>query len=309
MSILVVGSVALDSVKTPFGEKRDILGGSATYFSYSASFFTDVNLVAVVGSDFPKEHLELLKSRNINLEGLKTVEGQTFRWSGSYEYDMNEAKTLSTCLNVFEMFKPEIPGSYKNIEYVFLANIDPDLQMNVLSQIKKPKLIAADSMNLWVKIKKQSLLKLLSKIDIFIINDGEARLLTEQPSLIKAGKIILDYGPKYVVIKKGEHGSLLFSRKGSIRTKGGFFSAPAYPLEEVFDPTGAGDTFAGGFFGYLAKLNLQKPTEHDLRKAVIYGSVMASFNVEDFSLERMKRLHPAEIETRYKQFKKITHFR
>jgi len=301
MSILVVGSVALDSVKTPFGEKKDILGGSATYFSYSASFFTDVNLVAVVGSDFPKEHLELLRKRNINLDGLKTVEGKTFRWCGSYEYDMNEAKTLSTCLNVFETFKPEIPESYKNIKYVFLANIDPDLQMDVLSQIKKPKLIAADSMNLWVKIKKQSLLKLLSKIDILIINDGEARLLTEQSSLIKAGRIILDYGLKYVVIKKGEHGSLLFS-------KGGFFSAPAYPLEDVFDPTGAGDTFAGGFFGYLTKLN-KKPTEHDLRKAVIYGSVMASFNVEDFSLERMKRLHPAEIEARYKKFKEITHFK
>ncbi|MFH0947592.1 MAG: PfkB family carbohydrate kinase [Elusimicrobiota bacterium] len=320
MSILVVGSVALDSIKTPSGEKKDILGGSATYFSYSASFFAPpggINLVAVVGSDFPKEHIELLKSRNINLEGLKMVEGQTFRWSGSYEHDMNEAKTLSTCLNVFETFKPEIPESYKNSEFIFLANIDPDLQMDVLSQIKKPKLIAADSMNLWVKIKKPSLLKLLSKIDILVINDGEARLLTEQSSLIKAGRIILDYGLKYVVIKKGGHGSLLFSQKGSIQTKDGFFSAPAYPIEEVFDPTGAGDTFAGGFFGYLAnsrhsgsaKLNLQDPTENDLRKAVIYGSVMASFNVEDFSLERMKRLQPAEIETRYKKFKEITHFR
>jgi len=300
MSILVVGSVALDSIKTPFGEKTDILGGSATYFSYSASFFTDVNLVAVVGNDFPKEHVKLLESRNINVEGLKTVKGQTFRWSGFYEYDMNEAKTLATCLNVFETFKPDIPESYKNIEYVFLANIDPDLQMDVLSQMKKPKLIAADSMNLWIKIKKQSLIKLLSKIDILIINDGEARLFTEQPSLIKAGKIILDYGLKYVVIKKGEHGSLLFC-------KNGFFSAPAYPLEEVFDPTGAGDTFAGGFFGYLAKIN-KNPTEDDLRKAVIQGSVMASFNVEDFSLERLKKLTDSEIETRYKKFKEITHF-
>ncbi|MEW6556560.1 MAG: PfkB family carbohydrate kinase [Elusimicrobiota bacterium] len=301
MSILVVGSVALDSVKTPFGKKRDILGGSATYFSYSASFFTDVRIVAVVGSDFPEEYLELFKKRNINLDGLQITDGKTFRWSGFYEYDMNEAKTVSTCLNVFETFKPEIPDSYKNTDYVFLANIDPDLQMDVLSQIKKPKFVAADSMNLWIKLKKQSLLNLLSKIDIFVINDGEARLLTEQPSLIKAGRIILDYGPKYVVIKKGEHGSLLFSKQN-------FFSAPAYPLEEVFDPTGAGDTFAGGFFGWLAKLN-KKPTEYDLRCAVIYGSVMASFNVEDFSLERMKRLKPAEIQSRYKKFKQITHFR
>ncbi|OGS46666.1 MAG: sugar kinase [Elusimicrobia bacterium RIFOXYD2_FULL_34_15] len=301
MSILVVGSVALDSIKTPLGEKTDILGGSATYFSYSASFFTKVNLVAVVGNDFPKEHIKLLESRKINTEGLQTVKGNTFRWSGCYENDMNEAKTLSTCLNVFETFKPEIPESYKNIEYVFLANIDPDLQMEVLSQMKKPKLIAADSMNLWIKIKKPSLTKLLSKIDILIINDGEARLFTEQPSLIKAGKIILDYGLKYVVIKKGEHGSLLFS-------KDGFFAAPAYPLEEVFDPTGAGDTFAGGFFGYLAKLN-KKPTDNDLRRAVVHGSVMASFNVEDFSLERLKTLTSKEIETRYKKFKDITNFK
>ncbi|MFH1540456.1 MAG: PfkB family carbohydrate kinase [Elusimicrobiota bacterium] len=304
MSILVVGSIALDSIKTPFGEKKDILGGSATYFSYSASFFIPqggINLVAVVGSDFPKEYIKLLKKRKINLEGLKIVEGQTFRWSGSYEHDMNEAKTHSTCLNVFETFKPKIPNSYKNSEFVFLANIDPDLQLDILSQIKKPKLVACDSMNLWIKIKKPSLLKLLSKIDILLINSGEAQLITRQPSLIKAGRIILNYGPKYVVIKKGEHGSLLFS-------KDKFFSAPAYPVEEVFDPTGAGDTFAGGFFGYLAKLNLWKPTESDLRKAIIYGSVMASFNVEDFSLERIKQLQSAKIETRYKKFKKITHF-
>ncbi|MDD5687314.1 MAG: PfkB family carbohydrate kinase [Elusimicrobia bacterium] len=301
MSILVVGSVALDSVKTPFGERKEILGGSATYFSYSASFFTKVNLVAVVGNDFQKEHIELLKSRNINVEGLKVVEGQTFRWCGFYEYDMNEAKTLSTCLNVFETFKPEIPESYKDSKFIFLANIDPDLQMEVLSQIKKPKLIAADSMNLWIKIKKPSLIKLLSKIDILIINDAEARLLTEQSSLIKAGRIILNYGLKYVVIKKGEHGSLLLS-------KDNFFSAPAYPIEEVLDPTGAGDTFAGGFFGYLAKLD-KKPTEDDMKKAVIYGSVMASFNVEDFSLERLKKLTNREITARYKKFKEITRFK
>ncbi|MBN1384964.1 MAG: sugar kinase [Elusimicrobia bacterium] len=303
MSILVVGSVALDSVKTPFGEKSDILGGSATYFSYSASFFMPpgkINLVAVVGNDFPEEHLELLKSKKINLKGLQILEGQTFRWSGCYEGDMNEAKTLTTCLNVFETFKPEIPDSYRNTEYVFLANIDPDLQMDVLSQIKKPKLVAADSMNLWIKIKKQSFIKLLSKIDILVINDGEARIFTEQSSLIKAGKIILDRGPKYIVIKKGEHGSLLFSKKG-------VFSAPAYPLEKISDPTGAGDTFAGGFFGYLAKLN-KTPNESNLRKAIIYGSVMASFNVEDFSLERMKRLTYKEIRNRYKKFKEITSF-
>ncbi|MFA5032232.1 MAG: PfkB family carbohydrate kinase [bacterium] len=302
MSILVVGSVALDTIKTPFGKRKDILGGSATYFSYSASFFTGVKLVAVVGDDFPKKHISLLKSRGINLDGLKVIKnGKTFRWSGSYKYDMNEATTHSTDLNVFETFKPQIPESYKNSEYVLLANIDPDLQLNVLSQVKKPKLIAADSMNLWINTKKSSLMKLLKKIDIFIINEGEARLFTGQPSLIKAGRMILGYGPKHVVVKKGEHGCLLFS-------KNGFFSAPAYPLENIFDPTGAGDTFAGGFIGYLAKLN-KTHTEYDLRKAVVYGSVMASFNVESFSLERLKKLTDKEIQARYKQFKEITHIK
>ncbi|MDD2891199.1 MAG: PfkB family carbohydrate kinase [bacterium] len=302
MSILVVGSVALDTIETPFGKRKDILGGSATYFSYSASFFTGVKLVAVVGDDFPKKHISLLKSRGINLDGLKVIKnGKTFRWSGSYKYDMNEATTHSTDLNVFETFKPQIPESYKNSEYVLLANIDPDLQLNVLSQVKKPKLIAADSMNLWINTKKSSLMKLLKKIDIFIINEGEARLFTGQPSLIKAGRMILGYGPKHVVVKKGEHGCLLFS-------KNGFFSAPAYPLENIFDPTGAGDTFAGGFIGYLAKLN-KTHTEHDLRKAVVYGSVMASFNVESFSLERLKKLTDKEIQARYKQFKEFTHIK
>ncbi|MDD5529831.1 MAG: PfkB family carbohydrate kinase [bacterium] len=302
MSILVIGSVALDTIETPFGKRKDILGGSATYFSYSASFFTGVNLVAVIGDDFPKKHIGLLKSRGINLDGLKVIKnGKTFRWSGSYKYDMNEATTHSTDLNVFETFNPQIPERYKNSEYVLLANIDPDLQLNVLSQVKKPKLIAADSMNLWINTKKPSLMKLLKKIDIFIINEGEARLFTKQPSLIKAGRMILGYGPKHVVVKKGEHGCLLFS-------KNGFFSAPAYPIEDIFDPTGAGDTFAGGFIGYLAKLN-KTHTEHDLRKAIVYGSVMASFNVESFSLERLKKLTDKEIQARYKQFKEFTHIK
>lgn len=299
MSILVVGSVALDTVKTPFGERQDALGGSATYFSYSASFFSPVRLVGVVGSDFPKEHIELLKGRQIDLAGLEVGNGHTFRWKGKYEFDLNEAHTLDTQLNVFQTFRPKIPDSYKKTPYVFLANIDPDLQIQVLSQVDKPKLIACDTMNLWIKTKKPSLLKLLSKVDIIVLNDGEARMLAEVPSLVKAAREISSFGPKYVVIKKGEHGSLLYSQ-------GNFFMVPAFPLEEVFDPTGAGDTFAGGFMGYIAKAG--KVDEPTLRQAMVYGSVMASFNVEEFSLDRLVTLSHQEIESRYKKFQELCRF-
>jgi sugar/nucleoside kinase (ribokinase family) len=299
MSILVVGSVAFDSVETPFGKEDNILGGSATYFSTSASFFTDVNLVAVVGDDFPQEHVDFLASRNIDLRGLARIKGNTFRWKGKYGYDLNEAQTLETHLNVFADFKPRIPMEYSATDYLFLANIDPDLQMEVLNQVPTPKVVACDTMNFWISSKPESLKRVLERVDIFIINEGEARQLSGQANLVKAAKCILSMGVKTLIIKRGEYGVLMFSGSST-------FAAPAYPLEEVFDPTGAGDTFAGGFMGYLA--NTGDSSEEGIRKAIIFGSVMASFNVEDFSLNRLKRLDYREIEGRYRGFKEMTHF-
>ncbi|HOW27727.1 MAG TPA: PfkB family carbohydrate kinase [Elusimicrobiota bacterium] len=298
MSVVVVGSVALDSIRTPFGECTDALGGSATYFSYSASFFTSVKLVGVVGKDFPKEHVELLKRKKVDLAGLQIVDGETFRWSGFYEYDMNEAKTLATHLNVFERFRPILPEDYKTSDCVFLANIDPDLQLDVLNQVRKPKLIAADTMNLWISTKKERIIHLCKHVHILILNDGEARQLTGHNNVIKAGRTILSWGPRYVVVKKGSHGALLF-------TKDKLYSVPAYPLENVFDPTGAGDTFAGGFVGYL---NREKNALNDkvLHHALFYGTAMASFNVEKFSLERLKTVSKAEIEKRMKELHNMT---
>jgi len=299
MSILVVGSVAFDSVKTPFGEAKEILGGSASYFSISASFFSPVNLVAVVGNDFPQEHLDLFQKFAVDTRGLQRVAGKTFRWTGEYGFALNEAKTLDTQLNVFESFKPEIPAGYRNCEYVFLGNIDPVLQRQVLAQVSKPKFVACDTMNYWISSKPEELKKTLAQVDILIINDGEARMLTGQPNITKAAKTICSWGPRILVVKKGEYGVAMY-------TGGSIFGAPAFPLEEVFDPTGAGDTFAGGFVGYLAKSG--RLDDETLRKAVIYGSVMASFNVEDFSLNRMKRLKHSEIQERFRQFKDLTHF-
>lgn len=302
MNILVVGSVALDTVKTPFGKVHEALGGSATYFSYAASFFAPVRLVGVVGEDFPQEHRALLKQRGVHLDGLEVAPGRTFRWQGHYEYDLNEAHTLATELNVFETFQPKIPPAYQTSEFVFLANINPELQLNVLAQVKQPRLIACDTMNLWIKTKREPLLALLKQVHILILNDGEARQLTQQSSLIRAGKLLLQWGPQVVVIKKGEHGVLLF-------TPDDFFAAPAFPLEEVSDPTGAGDCFAGGFFGALARDQHEQPLARTaLRQAVIFGNVMASFNVERFSLERLTSLTLDEIYTRYRQFSDITHF-
>jgi sugar/nucleoside kinase (ribokinase family) len=299
MSILVVGSVAMDTVETPFGKRERALGGSATFFSFSASFFDSVNLVAVVGKDFPKKYLDIIKSRPIDTAGLKVLEGKTFHWSGSYNYDMSQATTHTTCLNVFEQFKPDIPEEYRKIKYVFLANIDPDLQMSVLKQIEKPKLVACDTMNFWIAGKRDALLKLIRNVDVIILNEGEARQLTEQPNLVRAGKLIREWGPGRVVIKKGEHGALLF---GDDR----IFSAPAYPMESIVDPTGAGDTFAGGFVGHLAREG--KTDWKTMCQAVIYGSVMASFNVEDFSLDRMRTLTEKEISYRYREFVSLSHF-
>ena len=299
MSILVVGSVAFDSVETPFGRGENVLGGSATYFSTSASFFTDVNLVAVVGEDFPQEHVDFLTSRNIDLKGLSREAGKTFHWQGKYGYDLNEAQTLATHLNVFETFKPRIPADYCASDYLFLANIDPELQMEVLSQVKRPRIIACDTMNFWISSKPEALKRVIEKVDIFIINEGEARQLSGEANLVKAANKLLDVGVKTLIVKRGEYGVLMFTRTS-------VFAAPAYPLEEVFDPTGAGDTFAGGFMGYLS--NTGDLSEDGIRQAIIFGSVMASFNVEDFSLNRMKTLGYGEIEDRYRSFKAMTHF-
>jgi sugar/nucleoside kinase (ribokinase family) len=299
MSLLVVGSVAFDSVKTPFGEVDEVLGGSATYFATSASYFTDVRLVAAVGDDFPDKHINFLKLREIDIHGLERVPGKTFRWKGQYGYALNEAETLETHLNVFESFKPVIPELYRDSDVVFLANIDPDLQRDVLSQVKNPKIVAADTMNFWIEGKRESLLETLKLVDILLINDAEARQLTGEHNLVKAARKIFDFGPKTLVIKRGEFGVLLFHGKA-------VFSAPAYPLENVYDPTGAGDTFAGGFMGYIT--SIMDFNESVVRRATIMGSVMASFNVEDFSLNRIRELDYKEIEGRYREFKSLSHF-
>ncbi|HCJ67656.1 MAG TPA: sugar kinase [Elusimicrobia bacterium] len=297
--ILVVGSVALDTVKTPFGEVEEALGGSAVYFSLAASFFTKIKLVAVVGEDFPDRHAKLLESRGIDLRGLEKIPGKTFRWKGEYSYNLNEAKTLETQLNVFENFQPHLPEDYKNTGFIFLANIDPQLQKRVLEQVKKPSLVVCDTMNYWIENKPEQLRKTLKKVDILVINEAETRQFSSEVNLVKAARKILSLGPRAILVKRGEYGALCF-------TKNSIFSAPGYPLEFVYDPTGAGDSFAGGFLGYLAKMgNL---SERNIRRAIIFGSVMASFDVEDFSIQRFKTLTLTEIEQRFGAFKDLTHF-
>jgi len=299
MQILVVGSVAYDTVRTPFGEVTEVLGGSAAYFAVAAAFFADVRLVAVVGEDFAEEHLQLLRERGVDLEGLSRVPGRTFRWRGEYGFDLNEAKTLETHLNVFATFRPRIPPAYRESEVVFLANIDPDLQREVLGQVAAPRLVAADTMNFWIMGKPESLRETLKQVHTLLINDAEARMLAGEPNLVKAARKLLSWGPQSLVIKRGEYGALMFS-------DGWWFSAPALPLEQILDPTGAGDSFAGGFLGYLA--NTGNFSLDNIRKAVIMGSVMASFAVEDFSLNRLTRLTYPEIEARYREFKALVHF-
>ena len=299
MSILVVGSVAFDSVETPFGKAEEVLGGSGTYFSASASYFTDVSLVAVVGEDFPDEHVEVLKGRGVDLEGLKKVPGETFRWKGRYDFDLNQAHTLETHLNVFSDFDPVIPDSYKKAPYVFLANIDPELQLKVLEQVESPKLVACDTMNFWIESKLDTLKELFKAVDLIVINEGEAREFAGEASIVKAAAKILGYGASILIIKRGEYGALMF-RGESV------FSAPAFPLEDIFDPTGAGDTFAGGMMGYLARTD--DVSDENIRKAIIFGSAMASFNVEAFSLDRLKALSTEEINERFGEFKRLTHF-
>jgi sugar/nucleoside kinase (ribokinase family) len=299
MGVLVVGSVALDSVKTPFGEAQEALGGSATYFSVAAAYFTEVALVAVVGTDFPDEHIEFLQSRGIDTSGLVVVEGETFRWAGTYGYDLNDRDTIYTKLNVFEDFRPRIPESLASSEFVFLANIDPELQLSVLDQVSSPKLVACDTMNFYIEGKRDALVELLKRIDVMIMNDSECRELTGESNLIKAARIVQEMGPKTVVVKKGEHGALMADREN-------FFSAPAFPCEDVFDPTGAGDSFAGGFMGHLAKTG--DVSAANIRRAIIYGTVMASFSVERFSVEGMASLDRSDIESRFRALKDLSHF-
>jgi sugar/nucleoside kinase (ribokinase family) len=302
MSVLVVGSIGLDTVKTPIEEHADLLGGSASYAAVGASFFTPVSLVGIVGDDFPAAHLDYFKTRDIDLEGLQIVTGKTFRWSGEYLWDLNTRETRSVELNVFEHVHPTLPASYRATPYVLLANIGPNLQNHVLDQMEKPRFVIADTMDLWINIARDELLRLLKRIDMLILNDSEARQLTSETSLIKAATRIRAMGPQYVVIKKGEHGALLFGGAGE------FFSCAAYPLEDIHDPTGAGDTFAGGLAGYLASLAAPAVTFPDLRQAVVHGSVLASFNVEKFSLERMRALTHQDIAVRYEGFRVMSHF-
>ena len=301
MSLLVVGSLAFDTIETPFGCVENVLGGSATYISTAASYFvTPIRLVGVVGGDFSRDHIDFLESRNVDLEGLQVVKnGKTFRWGGRYHYDLNMRDTLFTELNVFEQFNPIIPESYRKSSYVCLGNIDPTLQRRVLEQIEKPRLVVGDTMNFWISGKKAELKKTLEMLDVLVLNDSEARELTHEPSLIRAAKQIMRMGPRIVIIKKGEHGAVLVTERV-------IFSAPAYPLENINDPTGAGDTFAGGFMGWIARMD--DWSEENLKRAVIYGSTLASFCVERFSLERFKDLTYLEIQDRFRAFRELSRF-
>lgn len=299
MSLLVVGSMAFDSVKTPFGEREDAIGGSATYFSVSASYFTQVRLVAIVGSDFPQSELDFLAARKVDLAGLEQSEGETFRWKGEYGYDLSTAHTLDTQLNVFQNFRPRVPAAFSESEFVFLANIDPELQASVVEQVKSPRLVACDTMNFWIGGKRDELIETFGMVDMVVINEGEVRELSGDSNVLKGSRKILEMGPKTLVVKQGEYGALLI-QKDSV------FSAPGLPLEEIYDPTGAGDTFAGGFMGYISSKGDMGPGA--LRRAVIFGSVMASFNVESFSYDRLKTLTQSEIEGRYHQFSDLAHF-
>jgi len=299
MSLLIVGSIALDSIKTPFGEKKDILGGSGVYASVAASFFSRTALIGPVGSDFPPEHIEFLRSRAIDISALHKIDAPTFRWGGYYEYDMNQAHTLDTQLNALAKFDPKIPDSLKETPYLFLANLDPELQLKVISQMKRPRFLAADTMNFWIESKRDALHEVIKKVDFMLMNDSEIRQFMETPNIPLAAQRLIKLGCKGVIVKKGEHGALLF-------TKEEHFSAPSYPQDVLKDPTGAGDSFAGGLMGYLAKTN--DISGENIRKGVIIGSVMASFNVEDFSLDRIKRLKHNEIMRRFEEFRHFSRF-
>lgn len=292
----MAGTLALDNVRTPFGQVEGALGGSATFFAYAASFFAEVRLVAVVGRDFPKEHLDLLAARGVDLAGVQLADGETFRWTGEYGYDLNEARTLDTRLGVLADFRPELPDRFRRTGFVFLANLDPDIQLDVLRRMERPRLAALDTMNFWIRGKPAALRRVVGEVDALLVNDAEARMLAGEPNLVKAAREILAWGPRVVVVKRGEYGALM-------ATEGRFFFVPAYPLESVFDPTGAGDTFAGAFMGVVARAGAVD--DRTLRRAIVYGSAVASFTVEDFSLNRLRRLTSAEIEERYQVFREM----
>lgn len=298
--LLIVGSVALDSVETPSGRVDNALGGAATYSSVAASLFAPVHLVGVVGEDFPKEHLEFLESRGIDLAGLQIVEGgNTFRWKGDYNEDLNQAVTHETQLGVFEHFKPELPTHYQEADFVFLANINPSLQLSTLEQVNEPKLVVCDTMNLWINIAREQVFEVFKKVDVAVLNDGEAHMLTECDNTIVAGRKLLELGPRAVIIKKGEHGALMFSAEG-------IFSAPSYPIEEVVDPTGAGDSFAGSFTAYLASTG--DLSYENLKRAVVYGGAVASVTVQDFSLNSLKALSKEQAQERFETVQQMAAF-
>ena len=297
--ILTVGSVAFDSVKTPFGEVSRVVAGAATYFSIAASFFTDVRLVGVVGDDFNEEHLAVFSNRRIDLEGLQRVSGETFRWRGEYSFDLNARETIYTHLNVFEDFRPQIPQGFRDSPFVFLANIHPSLQLDVLDQVEHPEFVALDTMNYWIEGTSDELRKVLKRVHVLVINDSEVRELSGEANLVKAARVIQEMGPQRVVIKRGEYGVLMTREDG-------FFAVPGLPLENVIDPTGAGDTFAGGFVGYLA--SAPTITDEVVTRAIIAGSTMASFAVEDFGLARLIELTESQVTSRFAEFKRLTHF-
>ncbi|MCH7749493.1 MAG: sugar kinase [Acidobacteria bacterium] len=297
--MLTVGSVAFDSIKTPCGEASRVVGGAATYFSVAASFFTDVRMVAVVGDDFTEEQMRVFSGRRIDLTGLQRVSGETFRWKGEYSVDCNSRETIYTHLNVFDQFRPVLPESYRSTPFVFLANIHPALQLEVLDQVRAPRFVAADTMNYWIEGTPDELGQVIGRVDALVINDTEARELSGESNLVKAARAIQRMGPALLVIKRGEHGVLVTRDRG-------FFAAPAMPLEKVSDPTGAGDTFAGGFMGFLA--SAAEITDTVITRAIIAGSALASFSVEDFGLDRLLRLTPDELRDRFAEFKRLTHF-
>jgi sugar/nucleoside kinase (ribokinase family) len=316
MSLLVVGSVALDSVETPFGKRENVLGGSATYFAAASSLLTRVSVVGVVGDDFPLDELEFLRKRGVVLDGLEKVPGKTFRWKGKYGFDLNAAQTLETQLNVFEHFQPKLDAAARRAERIFLGNIDPELQMRVLDQAERPRLVCADTMNYWISSKRAQLLKLLPRVDVLMVNDSEVRQLAGEPNVMKAARAAQRMGAKVVVVKRGEYGALLVEGDGSAgaraepegRSIGGersFFS-PAFPLADVVDPTGAGDSFAGGFLGLLDRLDATDGSA--LRQATVMGSTIASFTVEQFSLDRLRALDLPQIRRRFDAFRTLVHF-
>ncbi|MSR36687.1 MAG: sugar kinase [Gemmatimonadetes bacterium] len=299
MSILVVGSVALDHVETPFGHAEEVLGGSAVFFSAAASLFTPLQIVGVVGSDYPMDKLRFLEARGVDLSGIETAAGESFRWKGRYSYDLSDRDTIWTQLGVFAHFHPRIPEHFRDARTVFLGNIDPALQLDVLEQVRCPKLIACDTMNFWIDGSRDALLRLLQRVHILMVNDSEARQLADEPNLLKAARWIHSRGPEWVVVKKGEHGAILFGPET-------VFFVPGYPLESVFDPTGAGDAFAGGFVGYLDACGGR--SHDDFRRAMVYGSALGSYSVEAFSVDRLKELKAGEVTERMRQFRDMTAF-